>query len=90
MTLDMPQKATEYIERRGSRFQREVSAIVLAFVTTQMQCEGQLTSSDEQDSSLRTGLDLFQALREDGPLLDDGEMRVFDRVKDYGRKVELS
>jgi len=93
MTLDMPQKATEYIERRGSRFQHEVSAIVLAFVTTQMQCEGRTTLSGGDvslDSPTKTGLDLFQALRGDGPFLDDEEMHVFDRVKDYGRTVDLA
>jgi len=92
MTLDMPQKATEYIERRGIRFQKEVNAIVLAFVTTQMQYEDVPTSTDVDEmksSRQKTGLDLFLALRDGGPLLDDDEMHIFDRVKDYGREVEL-
>jgi len=92
MTLDMPQKATEYIERRGVRFQNELNAIVLAFVTTQMQNEDVPVPADVDDvksSRQKTGLDLFQALREGGPLLDDDEMHIFDRVKDYGREVDL-
>ncbi len=92
MTLDMPQKATEYIERRGIRFKNEVNAIVLAFVTTQMQYEDVPTDAVADDglsAPPKTGADLFRALREGGPLLDDDEMHIFDRVKDYGREVEL-
>jgi len=39
MTLDMPQKATEYVERRGARFRDQLNAIVLAIITTQMEQE---------------------------------------------------
>lgn len=37
-----------------------------------------------------SGLDLFNALRDHGPILEDSEMSVFDRVKDFGREVELA
>jgi len=92
MTLDMPQKATEYIERRGIRFQNEVNAIVLAFVTTQMQYEDVPvpTVVDEGLSTPpKTGADFLERLRGEGPFLSDEEMHIFDRVKDYGREVEL-
>jgi len=93
MTLDMPQKATEYIERRGARFQNEVNAIVLAFVMTQMQYEDVPTSADVnefQEASLITGAEFLKRLRGEGPFLSDEEMHIFDRVKDYGREVELA
>jgi len=92
MTLDMPQKATEYIERRGVRFQNEVNAIVLAFVTTQMQYEDVPTSTvvdASPSSSPKTGAEFVKRLRGDGPFLSDEEMHIFDRVKDYGREVDL-
>lgn len=37
-----------------------------------------------------SGLDLFNSLREQGPILDDSEMSAFDRVRDLGRKVEIA
>ena len=40
MTLDMPGKASAYVERRGSRFQSQLRSLVIAFVTTEMQREG--------------------------------------------------
>ena len=42
-----------------------------------------------QERKPRSGLDLFRCLRENAPLLDEDEVRLFDRVKDYGREVEL-
>lgn len=36
-----------------------------------------------------SGLDLFNSLRDHGPILEDAEMSVFERVKDFGRTVEL-
>jgi len=93
MTLDMPQKATEYIERRGVRFQNEVNAIVLAFVTTQMQYEDVPVSTDMDETPAiqpKTGAEFLKRLRGDGPFLSDEEMHIFDRVKDYGREVDLA
>ena len=42
-----------------------------------------------QERKSRSGLDLFRRLRENAPLLDEDEVRLFDRVKDCGREVEL-
>ena len=37
-----------------------------------------------------SGLDVFDSLREQGPILDETELSVFDRVKDCGRQVALA
>lgn len=36
-----------------------------------------------------SGLDVFNSLREQGPILDETEFSVFERNKDIGRRVEL-
>ena len=53
MTLDMPGKATAYVERRGSRFQSQLRSLVIAFVTTEMQREGYEWSGDYSDTISR-------------------------------------
>jgi len=46
MTLDMPQKATEYIRRREVQLRPALNSIVVAFVATQMQYEDSLVQDD--------------------------------------------
>ena len=41
-------------------------------------------------SSRQSGLAMFEKLHEGGPILEDEDMSVFDRVRDYGRKVALA
>lgn len=41
-------------------------------------------------SSRRSGLEMFEKLHEDGPVLEDEDMKVFDRVQDCGREVSLA
>lgn len=93
MTVDMPEGATAYVKRRGELFQRELDAVVLAFITTRMELEGSDpadVSEEGSASSVESGLDLFNRLRENAPLMEDEELNVFDRVRDYGREVALS
>lgn len=35
-------------------------------------------------------LDVFNSLREQGPILDETELSLFDRVQDFGRQVEVA
>lgn len=37
-----------------------------------------------------SGLDLFNSLRQQGPILDEVELSLFARVTDHGRHVELT
>jgi len=61
MTLDMPQRVTEYVERRGARYRDQLNAIVLAIINTQME-------QDDVDDRLResqsNGDAVFAALRD--------------------------
>ena len=51
MTLDMPGKASAYVERRGAHFQSQLRSLVIAFVTTEMQREGYEWSGDYSDAT---------------------------------------
>ena len=83
LTIDEPSVAS-YVTRRGPQFRDEFIALLVAYVQTRMAYE-------QEDVQARdSGLDLFHRLRADAPLLDDEEMRLFDRVKDFGREVELA
>jgi len=81
MTLDMPQKEAAYVARHRAQFQSELNAIALVIVQSRMQ--------PTREESL-TAADFLERLRGDGPFLDDEEMHVFDRVKDYGRPIDLA
>jgi len=81
MTLDMPQKEASYLARHGAQFRRELSAIALVIVQSRMYQDGE---------ERLAGSEFLKRLRGDGPFLDDEEMHVFDRVKDYGRTVDLA
>lgn len=83
LTIDEPAVAS-YVTRRGPQFREEFNALLVAYVQTRMSYEQ--APVHERD----TGADLFRRLRENAPLLDDEELRLFDRVKDYGREVELA
>lgn len=83
LTIDEPEVAS-YVIRRGPQFREEFSALLVAYVQTRMAYE------QPPRREVHSGLELFQRLRENAPLLDDDEMRLFDRVKDYGREVELT
>ena len=41
-------------------------------------------------SSRQSGLAMFEKLHEGGPILEDEDMNVFDRVQDRGREVSLA
>lgn len=41
-------------------------------------------------SSRQSGLEMFEKLHDGGPILEDEDMNVFDRVRDYGREVSLA
>lgn len=84
LTIDEPSVVT-YMTRRGPQFREEFNALLVAYVQTRMSYE--LTPMRELS---RSGLDLFRSLRENAPLLDEDELRLFDRVKEYGREVELA
>lgn len=83
LTIDEPEVAS-YMTRRGPQFREEFSALLVAYVQTRMAYE------QPSERKVQSGLDLFQRLRERAPLLDDDEMRLFDRDKDSGREVELA
>ena len=83
LTIDEPAVAS-YVTRRGPQFREEIDALLVAYVRTRMSHE------QVQAHERNTGLDLFRRLRESAPLLDDEELRLFDRVKDCGREVELA
>ncbi len=85
LTIDEP-SVTSYMTRRGPQFREEFNALLVAYVRTRMSYEQVPT----QERKTHSGLDLFRSLRENAPLLDDDEVRLFDRVKDCGRKVELA
>ena len=83
LTIDEPEVAS-YMTRRGPQFREEFSALLVAYVQTRMAYE------PPPGREAHSGLELFQRLRENAPLLDDDEMRLFDRIEDYGREVELA
>lgn len=85
LTIDEPSVAS-YMTRRGPQFREEFNALLVAYVQTRMSYE----QAPIQERKPRSGLDLFRCLRENAPLLDEDEVRLFDRVKDYGREVELA
>lgn len=85
LTIDEPSVAS-YMTRRGPQFREEFSALLVAYVRTRMSYE----QVPAQERKSRSGLDLFRLLRENAPLLEEEEMSAFDRVKDYGREVELA
>ena len=85
LTIDEPSVAS-YMTRRGSQFREEFNALLVAYVQTRMSYE----QVPAQGRKARSGLDLFRHLRENAPLLEEKEMGLFDRVKDYGRAVELA
>jgi len=70
MTMDMPQKASAYVERRGLRFQAQLRSLVIAFVTTEMQ-------NDSCEQSARTGADFARAWGRVG--LEEGELDLSRR-----------
>ena len=83
LTIDEPSVAS-YVTRRGPQFRDEFKALLVAYVQARMAYE-------QKDVPKRdSGLDLFHRLRANAPLLDDEEMRLFDRAKDVGREVELA
>lgn len=84
LTIDEPSVAS-YMTRRGPQFREEFRALLVAYVQTRMSYE----QAPTQERNLRSGQDLFRRLRENAPLFDEEEMRLFDRVKDCGREVEL-
>lgn len=51
--------------------------------------QGKTRSANRPSPKTLSGLDLFNSLRDQGPILDEAELSVFDRVKDLGRQVEL-
>lgn len=83
LTIEEPEVAS-YMTRRGPQFREEFNALLVAYVQTRM------AYAPPPERKVQSGLDLFQRLRERAPLLDDVEMRLFDRVKDYGREVGLA
>ena len=85
MTIDEPSVAS-YMTRRGPQFREEFNALLVAYVQTRMTYE----QAPRQEGTFRSGLDLFRCLRENAPLLDDDEVRLFDHVRDRGREVELA
>ena len=85
LTIDEPSVAS-YMTRRGPQFREEFNALLVAYVRTRMTYE----QTPTQERTLRSGLDLFRCLRENAPLLDEDEVRLFGRVKDCGREVELA
>ena len=85
LTIDEPSVAS-YMTRRGPQFREEFNALLVAYVRTRMTYE----QAPTQERTLRSGLDLFRCLRENAPLLDEDEVRLFGRVKDCGREVELA
>ena len=85
LTIDEP-SITSYMTRRGPQFREEFNALLVAYVRTRMSYE----QTPMQGCPPRSGLDLFRCLRENAPLLDEDEVRLFDRVKDCGREVELA
>ena len=85
LTIDEPSVAS-YMTRRGPQFREEFRALLVAYVQTRMSYE----QAPTQERNLRSGQDLFRRLRENAPLLNEDEVRLFDRVKDYGREVELA
>ena len=85
MTIDEPSVAS-YMTRRGPQFREEFNALLVAYVQTRMTYE----QAPQQEGTFRSGLDLFRCLRENAPLLDDDEVRLFDHVRDRGREVELA
>ena len=85
LTIDEPSVAS-YVTRRGPQFREEFNALLVAYVQTRMSYE----QAPMQGHKPRSGLELFCRLRENAPLLDEDEMRLFDRMKDCGREVELA
>ena len=85
LTIDEPSVAS-YVTRRGPQFREEFNALLVAYVQTRMSYE----QAPMQGRKPRSGLELFCRLRENAPLLDEDEMRLFDRMKDCGREVELA
>jgi len=67
MTMDMPRKASAYLERRGPRFRAQLQSLVIAFVMSEMQ-------NDEYELSCpsKTGADFARAWGRIG--LSDGEL----------------
>jgi len=67
MTLDMPQKATEYIRKREVQLRPALNSIVIAFVASQMQYEDLLAQDDrakaaeESDGSCRNDVKAVMA-----------------------------
>lgn len=80
MTLDMPQKATEYVERRGTRYRDQLNAIMLAIITTQMEHE---SVDGCPCNSQPNGEAVFAALR-DCPVDVDFD-RLIPKRSDSGR-----
>jgi len=72
MTMDMPQKASAYLERQGPRFRAQLQSLVIAFVTSEMQ-------NDEHERSCpsETGADFARAWGRVG--LADGELDLSRR-----------
>jgi len=46
MTLDMPERTTEFVRRREARLRPALHSIVVAFITTQMRYEDSLDRDD--------------------------------------------
>jgi len=72
MTLDMPQVASAYLERRGPRFQAQLRSLIVAFVMSEMQ-------SDEHEHSRpsESGADFARAWGRVG--LAEGELDLSRR-----------
>ena len=85
LTIDEPSVAS-YMTRRGPQFHEEFNALLVAYVQTRMSYD----QVPMPECKPRSGLDLFRCLRENAPLLDEDEVRLFDRVKDCGREVGLA
>lgn len=52
---------------------------------------GGIDIGDSAERSPRqSGLAMFENLHEGGPILEDEDMNVFDRVQDHGREVSLA
>jgi len=67
MTMDMSQKASDYLERRGPRFRAQLQSLVIAFVMSEMQNDENACSSPSN-----SGADFARAWGRIGML--DGEL----------------
>jgi len=72
MTMDMSQKASAYLERRGPRFLAQLQSLVVAFVMSEMQ-----NDEHERLRSSETGAGFARAWGRIG--LEDGELDLSRR-----------